>query len=71
MFERLTGRLDPWQKADFPSFSRHLRQEKGGKVLAVPAFMAATTIMLARSSSSADRGQTCPLVVQSEARKAS
>ena len=49
----------------------HLRQAKGGKVLAVPAFMAATTIMLARSSSSAERGQTLACAVHPEARNAS
>jgi hypothetical protein len=43
-----------------------LRQENGGKVLAVSAFMAATTIMLAMSSSSAEWGQTSPFVVQPE-----
>jgi hypothetical protein len=49
---------------------RHLRQEKGGKVLAVPAFIAATTIMFAMASSSAVRGQTSALAVQPDARKA-
>ncbi len=64
MFERqaLSGRRQP---------ARHFLQEKGGNVLAVPAFMAATTIMFARSSSSPDRGQTSALAVQPDARKAS
>ncbi len=60
MFEQLKFRV-----AD------HLRQAKGGKVLAVPAFMAATTMTLAKSSSSVDRGQTSARAVQPDARKAS
>ena len=40
--------------------TRYFRQAKGGKVLAMPAFIAATTMMLARSNSSALRGQTSP-----------
>ena len=60
MFERLKSQAD-----------NHLRQAKGGKVLAVPAFMAATTMMLAMSSSSVDLGQTSAFVVQPDARKAS
>ena len=60
MFERLE-----WQAGD------HLRQAKGGKVLAVPAFMAATTMMFAKSSSSVDLGQTLACAVQPDARKAS
>ena len=60
MFERLNPEADD-----------HLRQAKGGKVLAVPAFMAATTMMFAMSSSSVDLGQTSARAVQPDARKAS
>lgn len=47
----------------------YLGQAKGGKVLAVPAFMAATTIMFASAISSAERGQTSALVLHPDARK--
>lgn len=49
----------------------HLLQAKGGKVLAVPAFIATITMTFASSSSSGDRGQTRPAAVQPETRNAS
>ena len=68
-------RRTSWPRAlPAPSLTRpkpHLRQEKGRKVLAVPAFIARMTMMFASSSSSADFGQTLACAMQPDARKAS
>src|SRR3954471_24594760 len=51
--------------------ARHRRQENGRKVLAVPAFIAARTMMFASSNSSGDRGETSAFAMHPEARNAS